>query len=155
MMSQILLPEFVKGIGRSEIEDKLSVLRRAVVKGDVETMLTTLQSLLSAVPYHEADKVAEKHLHLCIQIVFLLLGVNARSEISISGGRVDMVATTPKQVYVFEFKLDRSAEEALHQIDDRGYALQWRADGRTVYKIGVEFSSRLRTIASWTYTVTP
>ncbi|MCC8113520.1 MAG: PD-(D/E)XK nuclease domain-containing protein [Bacteroidales bacterium] len=77
--------------------------------------------------------------------------MDSRSEISVSGGRIDMVAYTDNYVYVIEFKLDRPASEALAQIDDRGYLLKWSAEGRTVYKIGISFSSKHHTIGEYVY----
>lgn len=93
-----------------------------------------------------------KYLHLCMYIIFMMLGVSAKCEIAQSGGRVDMVARTPWRVYVFEFKVDGSADDALRQIDEKGYALPWESDGRVVTKIGANFSSALRTVESWVYT---
>ena len=84
-----------------------------------------------------------------MHVIFMMLGANTRCEVATSGGRIDMVAQTPWRMYVFEFKLDTPSEEALRQIDDKGYALQWEARGREVTKIGVNFSTKLRTIESW------
>ncbi len=62
-----------------------------------------------------------------------------------------MVVETGKLVYVMEFKLDNTPEEALKQINTKGYSIPWSADGRTVYKIGIVFSSQLRSISAWKY----
>ena len=56
---------------------------------------------------------------------------------------------TPKYIYVFEFKLNGTAEEALQQIDDKGYLIPYQADGREVIKLGVEFSKEERNISRW------
>lgn len=66
-----------------------------------------------------------------------------------SEGRVDCVVETPKYVYVFEFKRDGSADEALAQIENMGYAREYAADGRIIYQIGCNFSSRTGTIDGW------
>ena len=66
-----------------------------------------------------------------------------------SGGRVDCVVETERYVYIFEFKLDRSADEALRQIEDKGYARPYESDSRKVYKIGVNFSSETGTVEDW------
>jgi len=50
-----------------------------------------------------------------------------------------------------ELKLDKSAEEALAQIDDKAYALPWRQDGRHVFKVGINFSIKERTVTEWKY----
>jgi len=66
-----------------------------------------------------------------------------------SEGRVDCIIETPDYVYIFEFKLDGTAEEALKQIEDKGYARPYEADKRRLYKIGVSFSSDAGTIDDW------
>lgn len=66
-----------------------------------------------------------------------------------SEGRVDCIIETPDYVYVFEFKLDGTAEEALQQIAERGYARPYESDNRLLYRIGVSFSSKTGTIDGW------
>ena len=66
-----------------------------------------------------------------------------------SRGRCDMVVETPKFVYIFEFKLNGKADEALQQIADKGYAEPYQADSRQVYRIGVGFSQETNGIAEW------
>ena len=66
-----------------------------------------------------------------------------------SEGRVDCIVETPKFVYIFEFKLDGSAQEALQQIQDKGYARPYEAERRNVNLIGVNFSSETGTIGDW------
>ncbi len=66
-----------------------------------------------------------------------------------SEGRVDCVVETQRHVYIFEFKRDGSAAEALRQIEEKGYGREYLADKRTLHKIGVNFSSRTGTIDGW------
>ena len=66
-----------------------------------------------------------------------------------SEGRVDCVVETPNYIYIFEFKRDGSAEEALKQIEDMGYAREYAADGRKIYQIDCNFSSKTGTIDGW------
>ena len=66
-----------------------------------------------------------------------------------SQGRVDCIVETPKYVYIFEFKLDGTADEALAQIEAKGYARPYAADSRTVHCVGVSFSSETGTIGEW------
>lgn len=62
---------------------------------------------------------------------------------------MDCVIETPKFVYIFEFKLAGSADEALQQIIDRGYEREYAADNREIYKVGCNFSSETGTIDDW------
>ena len=57
-------------------------------------------------------------------------------------GSVDIPVQTKTSVFVMELKLDKSADEALAQVDDRVYALAWRHDGRKVFTVGVSFSTK-------------
>lgn len=61
----------------------------------------------------------------------------------------DMAVSMTDIIYVFEFKAGGSATEALRQIDDKGYALPYKADGKKVVKVGVNFNKETRTIDSW------
>ena len=70
-------------------------------------------------------------------------------EKQLSQGRADCIIETDKYVYIFEFKLDGTADEALQQIEDRGYALPYASDARTLHKIGCSFSSETGTIEEW------
>ena len=76
-------------------------------------------------------------------------GQYVESEVKSSVGRADVVVQLQDVVYVFEFKYDGTPEEALAQIDSKQYAIPYRADGRRVVKIGVNFDSSTRTIGGW------
>jgi len=71
------------------------------------------------------------------------------TEKQLSEGRADCIVETPGYVYIFEFKLDGTAEEALQQIRDRGYARAYEADSRRLFCIGASFSSKTGTIEEW------
>lgn len=73
----------------------------------------------------------------------------AKTERHTSDGRMDMLVQTADYIYIFEFKLDKSADEALAQIDENQYALPFATDPRKLYKIGVNFSSETRRVESW------
>lgn len=77
------------------------------------------------------------------------MGQYVESEVKSSVGRADVVVQLQDVVYVFEFKYDGTPEEALAQIDSKQYAIPYRADGRRVVKIGVNFDSSTRTIGGW------
>ncbi|MBQ7498648.1 MAG: PD-(D/E)XK nuclease domain-containing protein, partial [Selenomonas sp.] len=66
-----------------------------------------------------------------------------------SKGRADAVVEVSEYVYIFEFKLDKSADEALAQIREKGYALPYKADKRKVLSIGVNFESESRRLQGW------
>ena len=76
-------------------------------------------------------------------------GIQTDVERHTTDGRMDMLVKTGDYIYIMEFKLDRSADEALQQIDAKQYAAPFAADPRTLYKIGVNFSSRTRRVEGW------
>ena len=73
----------------------------------------------------------------------------AQAEVRSAKGRADAIVQTPDFVYIFEFKLNGTAEEALLQIHEKGYAEPFNADHRKVVKIGVEFSAETRNVKRW------
>ena len=66
-----------------------------------------------------------------------------------SQGRADCVIETPNYVYIFEYKLNHPASEAIAQIEKKGYSLEYTLDKRTVYLVGVSFSSDTGTVSDW------
>ena len=64
-------------------------------------------------------------------------------------GRIDMIAKTKDYIYIFEFKYDQSADAALRQIDEKGYAAPFATDSRKLFKIGVNFNREKRCIDDW------
>ena len=107
-----------------------------------------LQSFFADTPY-ELARDLELHYQNVLFIVFKLLGFYVQVEYHTSRGRIDLVLQTEKYIYVMEFKLEGSAEEALAQIDEKQYALPFASDPRILYKVGVNFNNQLRGIEKW------
>ena len=98
----------------------------------------------------EKDKERESYFQLTFYLILRLLSNFLVSvEQVTSQGRIDCVVTTETDVYIFEFKFDGTVEEALAQIEAKGYGLQYATSGLTVHKIGVNFSSESGTVESW------
>lgn len=91
----------------------------------------------------------ELHYQNVLFIVFKLLGFYTQVEYHTSQGRIDLVLKTNHYIYVMEFKLEGSAEEAIRQIEEKNYALPFASDSRKLYKIGVNFSNQIRGIEAW------
>lgn len=66
-----------------------------------------------------------------------------------AGGRTDVVVWMAETIYVFELKVTSSAEDAVSQIDEKGYAIPFETDGRKVVKVGVKFDKETRTPINW------
>ncbi|WP_270605033.1 MULTISPECIES: ATP-binding protein [Bacteroides] len=116
--------------------------------GDYESFLTRLEAFFADIPY-ELNERTERHYQVIFYLVFKLMGQFTEAEVRSARGRADAVVKTPKYIYVFEFKLKGTAEEALKQIDDKGYLIPYQADQREVVKIGVEFSAESRNLSRW------
>lgn len=116
--------------------------------GDPEAFLTRLRAFFADFPYELNDKT-ERHYQVVFYLVFKLLGQFVDAEVRSARGRADAVVKTKDFVYVFEFKLAGTAEQALKQIDDKGYLIPYTADGRKLVKIGVSFSTEERNLDRW------
>lgn len=117
-------------------------------EGDVDSFLSRLRAFFADFPYELNDKT-ERHYQVVFYLVFKLMGQYVGSEIRSARGRADAVVTTNDAVYVFEFKLDGSVDDALRQIDDKGYLIPYTADGRRLYKVGVNFDAAQRNLGEW------
>ena len=132
-------------------------IRSAVVamrKGDVKTLQTMFTSFLASIPYtirrKEDERERERYFQYTFYLIMRLISVyTVHIEKPQSQGRVDCIIETPGYVYIFEFKLDGSADEALLQIEEKGYAREYESDSRVIYKIGASFSSETGTIEDW------
>ena len=116
--------------------------------GDYDAFLTRLQAFFADFPY-ELNTRTERHYQVVFYLVFKLMGQFTQAEVRSAKGRADAVVKTSDYIYVFEFKLNGTAEEALKQIDDRGYLIPYQSDNRRTVKIGVEFSATERNISRW------
>ena len=92
---------------------------------------------------------AEGFYEYTMYLIFSMLNVYVRTQVKCIGGRVDMVVWMPDTVYVFELKTHGTPQEALQQIDSKGYAIPYQADGRPVVKIGVTFDAENRVPKEW------
>ena len=131
---------------RSASEIKKFVLE--IGSGDIDGFMERLQSFLAGCPYELARDI-ELHYQNVLFIVFRLAGLYTEVEYRTSRGRIDLALKTRDYIYVMEFKLDGSAEDAIKQIEDRQYALPFSKDPRRLFKIGVNFSSQTRNIEKW------
>ena len=116
--------------------------------GDANAFLARLRAFFAGIPYELNDKT-ERHYQAIFYLVFRLLGQYMEVEERSAKGRADAVVKTKDYVYVFEFKLDGNVDEALKQIDEKGYLLPYSVDERKLMKIGVSFDSAERNIGEW------
>ena len=139
-------------------------LRRMLDEGRAEEVGESLKGFLAGVPYALREQSKEKHFQYTFYLILRMLDARmVQAEKMQSQGRVDCVVERDKFIYLFEFKLDGSAEfiylfefkldgsaeEALKQIEEKGYAKEYTGDKRKLFRIGANFSSKTGTIEEW------
>ena len=144
MQLALYVPE-VESIGSNVL---ILRLYRAIEAGKPEEMMKLLDGLFAGQNYQIQDK-AEKNVQYAMSIIFNLLGQHVHTECQTSNGRIDLFIENKDYIYIIELKIDASAEEALQQIEDKGYARPYVADPRKLFKIGVNFSTQTRRIEEW------
>ena len=119
-----------------------------IESGKPEQFMQRLDSIFDDGDYQIAGN-AELYFQNAVWIIFMLVGLYTEVEHHTSNGRIDLLINTQDYIYIIEFKLDKSAEDALQQIEEKQYAKPFEHDGRTIYKIGINFSSKTRRIEGW------
>ena len=118
---------------------------RELRSGDIEAFMERLKVFFAGMPY-ELSENTERHYQAIFYVVFTLMGQFVETEVRSARGRADAVVKTKDFIFVFEFKLTGTAEEALKQIDEKGYLIPYTLDGRKLVKVGVNFSKEKRNI---------
>ena len=145
---KFLLP-FYANTNAVESEFEIQKFVREIRIGDYDSFFRRLRSFFADTPY-ELIRDLELHYQNVLFSVFKLVGIYVKAEYHTSEGRIDLVLQTDKFVYVIEFKLDGTAEDALRQINEKHYALPFEAGGnRRLFKIGVNFNAKMRNIEKW------
>ena len=142
-----LLPHYV-GSKAPETTTMVAYLSRDIRNGDMDTALRCLQTFLSTIPQCDNTKY-EGHYQQVFYIIFSLLGYYVDVEVRTPRGRVDIVLRTKTTLYVMELKLDKSAGEAMEQIDLKNYPERFALCGLPVVKVAVSFDSERCTIGGW------
>ncbi len=125
----------------------------ALRKDDIDEALEAARAFFAGIPYQEGTlqdaPTSEGHFTAMLYVMFSFLNVYVYTQVRTAKGRMDILMKTDTTIYVMELKLDGTVEEALRQIDDKGYAIPYEADGRRIVKVGIRFSSEERTITEW------
>ncbi|NCC52858.1 MAG: hypothetical protein EOM20_16815 [Spartobacteria bacterium] len=114
----------------------------------MELFFETVSIFFANIPYDITLK-NEKYYQTIFYLVFVLLGMRIEAESRTNKGRIDAVAVTADTVFIFEFKLQGTAEEALAQIERNEYAQKYAGSEKTIRKFGVAFDPETRNIGQW------
>lgn len=128
----------------------------AIYYDDLEKALVAMRAYLAGIPYPDGGKEILEDMEKCeyyyetiFYLIFSFMNRHLQTQVKTCRGRADMVMFTAKTIYVFELKMNKSAQEALEQIDEKGYMIPYTADGRKLVKCGISFSTQTRTIEEW------
>ena len=133
-----------QGTGENTIEE----FQKAIANDDLGAFMTLFQAFLANIPYGIHLK-HEKYYQTIFFIFFRLLGLFIKAESCTNQGRIDAYIRTARTVYVFEFKLDKSVDEAVGQIVDRRYYEMFQSSGMPIRLVGVNFDSAKGRIDAW------
>ncbi|MDO4510686.1 MAG: AAA family ATPase [Bacteroidales bacterium] len=148
-------------LNRTNIESNnmLRQIARGIYEGDLSKSLVALRAYIAKIPYDiitrkdwDESESREGFYKMLFYMVFSLLNSIVDTEVKSILGRADVVIQTKTHVFVLELKVDDTVENALAQIEDKGYAIPYEADGRKVIKCGVSISSEARNITHWRIT---
>ena len=132
---------------------ELSKFIEAVKHGDVDGFMTRMQSFIAGMSYPTTDELnlIEWNYQMVFYLVFRLMGQHVHTEVHNIVGRADCVVELKDTIYLFEFKLwsSGSPEDALVQIEERGYAVPYQSSGKKLIAVGASFDEAKRNIGAW------
>ena len=151
-----LIPSYI-GLDGSYVQDGFALkFWRALKKNDIDLAMQEMKAYFAGLPYVEGfqKKLAEVKNYegfyeWSLYLIFSMLNVYVRTQVKCAGGRTDVVVEMPDTTYVFELKANGTAQEALDQINSKGYALPYETEGRKVVKVGVAFERETMTVGDY------
>ena len=124
-------------------------MKQALEEDNVAKFVEALNSLFASIPYQIFIADREAFYHAVTFLALSLVGSFVQVEVSQAKGRPDAVVHTPETIYVLEFKLDASAEAALEQIRQQGYATPYLSQGKVVRAVGLTFNAEQKALDQW------
>ena len=125
----------------------------ALRRDDIDEALDIARSFFAGIPYEEGTlkdaPTSEGHFTAMLYVMFSFLNLYVYAQVRTAKGRMDILLKTDTAIYVMELKINGSVDDALQQINDKGYTIPYEADGRKVVKVGINFSTEDRTIKEW------
>ena len=129
---------------------------RALKRGDIDQAMGEMKAYLAGIPYVEGFKKKlaevsnyEGFYEYTFYLIFSMLNVYARTQVKCAGGETDVVVMMPDTTYVIELKVNGTAQDALYQIDRKGYATPYASEGRKVVRVGVKFDRDTMTVGDY------
>ena len=145
-----LVPLYAGYEGRTDEIEILNFIKE-IRAGKVDEFMERINNIFASAPKPTNQKQYELNCQAFVWLIFKLMGEFILCEVQNGKGRSDAVVWEKEIIYVFEFKMDGSAKDALGQIDKKGYLIPYRNDGRRIIKIGVNYSSADRQLTEWLF----
>ncbi|MDE6480499.1 MAG: PD-(D/E)XK nuclease domain-containing protein, partial [Muribaculaceae bacterium] len=138
------------GLGVEKTNSIFIKLRNSLIDGKPQIFMEDFKTFLHGNPYGltELDK-REKYFQSCLYLMLRALGFEPQAELQTCNARIDMIMQTRRYIYIFELKTDGTPQEAIDQINEKGYHLPFISAGKQIIKIGANYSSTLNNIESW------
>lgn len=131
-----------------DVSSEIARLQMALYANNTAEMHRLLYNHIAAIPYAHRSDMEENYQNI-IYSVFRLMGASIHNEVHMNNGRIDAVIVNKEHIYIFEFKMEQSAELAIVQIKEKGYATPYLSDGKPIKLIGIYFSKEQRNIVEW------
>ena len=151
-----LIPSYT-GLDGSSVQDGFALkFWRALDRNDIHAAMQEMKAFLAGIPYVEGFKEKLKEVknyegfyEYTFWLIFNMLNLYARTQVKCANGRIDFVVWMPDTTYVFELKVNGTAQEAMDQINSKGYFLPYETEGCTVVKVGVQFDRETMTVGEY------
>lgn len=148
-MYQFLIDDLAKNPNRQHTGRTINDLRQAFESRDLQRVRAIINSILADLPSETFQKQSEGLYHGLVHLIFNYLGMFMDSEVHSAQGRADAVVQTATDVYIFEFKFNKTAQEAVDQIQKRQYAAKYQSSGKPITGIGLNFNPAEKQIDDW------
>ena len=150
-----LSPDFI-GIKSFSFDSDFDVRKfvKDIESCNVDAFMMRLQSIIASLPYptdakNQTVEMLEYNFQVAVYLTFTLMGQFTQCEVHSIKGRADAIVETMDAIYIFEFKTNDSAENALAQIDELCYAEKYNSSSKHIVKIGAEFNTQERKLVEW------
>ncbi len=153
-MYQFLISDLARNPHRTNTGRIMRDLNKAFLEKDLETVKIIINSILADLPSETYLKQSEGLYHGLIHLIFSYLAMLINSERNAARvhslqGRADAVVETPGDIFIFEFKFNKTVREGIDQIKTRKYALKYQNSGKKIVGIGVNFDNESKQIDDW------
>ncbi|MDZ7896741.1 MAG: AAA family ATPase [Arcicella sp.] len=148
-MYEFLIGDLSRNQMRMNSGRTMQDIHKALLVKDLEQVREIINSILADLPFETFQKQSEGLYHGLVHLIFSYLGVFVSSEVHSSRGKADAIVETPTDVFIFEFKFNKTAQEAIAQINKKNYAARYKTSHKSITGIGVNFDGNTKIIDDW------